>query len=296
MNRKEYKIYLKNKEAHIENIRNHMGMTKYIKKLNNKFYEPFLKQISATFKAKGIYDLGIWHLYPSSGFAMHKTTFKKIPLFEFIEKYINPDKKVVKEESYSITMLLYCCKCKEKVWATQIRIKNKIFYKCDCGLKVKTDNNEDFPQPLGNICSQKLNNEKTKIDKLIDSFCKKNEKKMVKLYNHIQDTFKSKRDYATGQIKNIEGARKIYKIIKEFIAKQNLISKRTKKGLESARARGRCGGRPKTALTDEKIKMAKLLHKDKTIKIKDICETLQVSRKSLYRMLKFTNKQLKEKK
>ena len=57
-------------------------------------------------------------------------------------------------------------------------------------------------------------------------------------------------------------------------------------GLEAARARGRKGGRPLLAVAAPKIAMAKKLYADKTNTISDICQTLHISRATLYRYLK----------
>ena len=66
---------------------------------------------------------------------------------------------------------------------------------------------------------------------------------------------------------------------------RNIIRERTKAGLETARSRGRKGGRP-TKITEEKIKMAKLLHSDKTISITDILKQMGIKRGIFYKMLK----------
>ena len=66
----------------------------------------------------------------------------------------------------------------------------------------------------------------------------------------------------------------------------NLISERTKAGLEAARARGRKGGRPKLKAGAIKIAIAKQLHASNSTKIKDICHTLHISKATLYRYLK----------
>ena len=58
---------------------------------------------------------------------------------------------------------------------------------------------------------------------------------------------------------------------------------RTKAGLTSARARGRAGGRPKLALDDPKLVMAKKLQKDYTLSIDDICRKVKISRSTYYR-------------
>src|SRR4051812_38216004 len=70
---------------------------------------------------------------------------------------------------------------------------------------------------------------------------------------------------ATGQlIFHIFGA------LAEF--ERNLIRERTIAGLESARARGRLGGRPELNAASTKIAMAKKLYADKTTSVGDICK------------------------
>ena len=84
---------------------------------------------------------------------------------------------------------------------------------------------------------------------------------------------------ATGQlIFHIFGA------LAEF--ERNLIRERTIAGLESARARGRLGGRPELNTASTKIAMAKKLYADKTNSVSDICKTLHISRSTLYRYIK----------
>ena len=72
----------------------------------------------------------------------------------------------------------------------------------------------------------------------------------------------------------------IFSALAEF--ERDLIRERTMAGLRAARARGRFGG-SKPKLTPDKVKMAASLMKDKTNRIKDICQTLGVSRPTLYR-------------
>ena len=72
----------------------------------------------------------------------------------------------------------------------------------------------------------------------------------------------------------------IFSALAEF--ERDLIRERTMAGLRAARARGRFGG-SKPKLTPDKVKMAASLMKDKTNRIKDICQTLGVSRATLYR-------------
>jgi DNA invertase Pin-like site-specific DNA recombinase len=63
----------------------------------------------------------------------------------------------------------------------------------------------------------------------------------------------------------------------------NLIRERTMAGLDSARARGRLGGRPRLKTSSSKVAMAKKLYADKDNEIADICKTLHISKAELYR-------------
>ena len=67
--------------------------------------------------------------------------------------------------------------------------------------------------------------------------------------------------------------------------KRRLIQERTKAWLAVARARGRCGGRPRLESEDAKVLVAKKLARDTTISIGDICKTLGISRSTYYRYL-----------
>lgn len=66
---------------------------------------------------------------------------------------------------------------------------------------------------------------------------------------------------------------------------RELIRERTNAGLASARSRGRMGGRPK-AMNTKQLRIAKTMLKDPNTTIKEVCETLQVSKTTLYRYLK----------
>ena len=62
-------------------------------------------------------------------------------------------------------------------------------------------------------------------------------------------------------------------------------------GLESARARGRMGGRPK-GLSDESYKTAlaaKQLYDAKILPVIEICKKLSISKPTLYKYLKYFN-------
>ena len=74
----------------------------------------------------------------------------------------------------------------------------------------------------------------------------------------------------------------IFGALAEF--ERNLIRERTTAGLMAARARGRKGGRPK-ALTGKKLSIAQDLY-DKRHPIAEICQTLKISKATLYRSIK----------
>ena len=75
----------------------------------------------------------------------------------------------------------------------------------------------------------------------------------------------------------------IFGALAEF--ERELIRERTRAGLAAARARGRQGGRPKKLDTPKKIAMAQSLYDEGKHSINDICQTLGVSRATLYRSI-----------
>ena len=76
----------------------------------------------------------------------------------------------------------------------------------------------------------------------------------------------------------------IFSALAQF--ERRLIQERTKAGLASARARGRCGGRPPIDLEEVKVRAARKLHNDHTLNIDDICNTLHISRSTYYRYIR----------
>jgi DNA invertase Pin-like site-specific DNA recombinase len=74
----------------------------------------------------------------------------------------------------------------------------------------------------------------------------------------------------------------IFGALAEF--ERNLIKERTQAGLTAARARGKKGGRPKV-LTSRKLGIAQDLY-EKRHPIAEICQTLKISKATLYRSLK----------
>ena len=74
----------------------------------------------------------------------------------------------------------------------------------------------------------------------------------------------------------------VFGALAEF--ERDIIKERTQAGLLAARARGRVGGRPRL-LTPQKRAIAQALYADPTKSIKDICQTLRISKRTLYRSL-----------
>ena len=74
----------------------------------------------------------------------------------------------------------------------------------------------------------------------------------------------------------------IFGALAEF--EREIIRERTQAGLQSARARGRRGG-PKYKLTDKQVAIARQLYHSHT-PVKEICQTLGISRATFYRYVK----------
>ena len=66
---------------------------------------------------------------------------------------------------------------------------------------------------------------------------------------------------------------------------RDIISENTKAGLESARSRGRVGGRPKKA-DAKKIERIKELYKAKEMTVKEICTWADISKGTFYKYVK----------
>jgi DNA invertase Pin-like site-specific DNA recombinase len=81
----------------------------------------------------------------------------------------------------------------------------------------------------------------------------------------------------------------IFASLAEF--EREIISERTKAGLEAARARGRKGGRPAgfSKETISKIKAVKVLYDKEDKTMKEISDVLSISRATAYRFLSLAN-------
>jgi DNA invertase Pin-like site-specific DNA recombinase len=75
----------------------------------------------------------------------------------------------------------------------------------------------------------------------------------------------------------------IFGALAEF--EREIIKERTQAGLESARSRGKVGGRPK-ALTPKEMQMLNNMAADKSLTGSDICKTLGIGRTTFYQYVK----------
>lgn len=78
----------------------------------------------------------------------------------------------------------------------------------------------------------------------------------------------------------------LFAALAEF--ERDIISSRTKAGLDAARARGRKGGRLKglSKKAQDKARLAESLYKEKERSIAEICDHLHISKPTLYRYLR----------
>lgn len=84
---------------------------------------------------------------------------------------------------------------------------------------------------------------------------------------------------------------KLFAVLAEF--ERNLVRERTMAGLKAARARGRQGGRPKGPRWSQKVKLAKQLSKDNSLRLQDILDTLGLSKSTYYRYIQLDGDPLK---
>jgi DNA invertase Pin-like site-specific DNA recombinase len=75
----------------------------------------------------------------------------------------------------------------------------------------------------------------------------------------------------------------IFGALAEF--EREIIRERTRAGLDSAKRRGRAGGRPK-ALTPKDVHMLRSMAEDPSLTVADICKTLGIGKTTFYRYVK----------
>ncbi len=81
----------------------------------------------------------------------------------------------------------------------------------------------------------------------------------------------------------------VFGAVAEF--ERELIRERTRAGLDSARSRGRLGGRPK-AMDPKKEELVSSLYDSKKLSIAAICETAKISKATLYRYIAARNRSM----
>ena len=129
-------------------------------------------------------------------------------------------------------MLIYCCSCEEKIEARltdgleiyphRPDLSDLPFWKCDkCGNFVgchhKTKNRT---QPLGVIPTPELKKARIKIHAILDPLWKSGKIKRRDLYTRLSDSLGW--GYNTANIRSIEEARQVYKLIKEIVSEVSL--------------------------------------------------------------------------
>lgn len=123
-------------------------------------------------------------------------------------------------------MQIYCCECKSDVEASLISgrevyphrqdLHELPFWSCPycnntVGCHHKTSNRT---KPLGVIANQEMKNARQHIHSILDPLWQSGRWTRNKLYKHISKIIGY--EYHTAEIKTIEEARNIYKIIKEL--------------------------------------------------------------------------------
>jgi DNA invertase Pin-like site-specific DNA recombinase len=111
-------------------------------------------------------------------------------------------------------------------------------------------------------------------------------KELIELVGDLQERgveFKSLRESLDTTTPGGKLVFHVFASIAEF--ERDIIRERTMAGLEAARARGRKGGR-KPVMDERKIALASNLMKARVMPVSEVCETVGVSRATLYRYVK----------
>lgn len=106
---------------------------------------------------------------------------------------------------------------------------------------------------------------------------------LINKFNEIEVTFTSLQESINTTSSTGKLIFHIFGALSEF--ERNLILERTKAGLESARARGRQGGRPKKLSKDKRL-LAKELYEGKKHSLIQICSMLNISKPTLYKYVR----------
>lgn len=131
-----------------------------------------------------------------------------------------------KEIDGAVTMQIYCTGCETEVEARLTNGKERYphrqdlyelpFWKCDtCGAYVGCHHKTAKPTtPLGYLATPAILDARKKIHALLDPLWKSGKIKRGQAYSHVGNRLGY--PYHNGEIKTLEEARKIYKIIKEL--------------------------------------------------------------------------------
>lgn len=123
---------------------------------------------------------------------------------------------------------LYCCGCKEEVFATLTNgikiyphrkdLHSLPFWECNtCNNYVGCHHKTNQPtKPLGNIPTPELRKARGHIHAILDPLWKTNKIHRAALYSKVSKALGYQ--YHTAEIKNIEEAREVYKIVKQIAA------------------------------------------------------------------------------
>lgn len=127
------------------------------------------------------------------------------------------------------SLSLYCCGCKKDVMARLTHggevyphredLADLPFWKCDTcknwvGCHHKTKRRT---KPLGNIPTKEIKNARQHIHKILDPIWKTGKMPRGKVYAKIARAIGCEQ-YHTAEIKTVEEAREVYKIVKELAA------------------------------------------------------------------------------
>jgi hypothetical protein len=130
--------------------------------------------------------------------------------------------------------MIYCCNCEKEVEAKKVLgkeiypkredLKTFVFWRCDtCKGYVGSHQGSRKKRPLGCIPSPEIKNARLHLHKLIDPVWQNNRMGRSKLYKLISNELGY--TYHTANIKSIEEARTVYKIvlnIKKWLTKKNV--------------------------------------------------------------------------
>lgn len=122
---------------------------------------------------------------------------------------------------------------------------------------------------------------------VVESFSRlgRSTKDLIELVNHFEENdvkLKSVKENFDTSSPQGRLMMTVFQAFSQF--ERDLIVERTKEGLESARARGRAGGRPK--VKSKAVTKAINLYNTKEYSVREIIEMTGISRATLYRYLK----------